>query len=84
MPFIKSLVSECCTYIVTLILSLGVIMPIYSYCTEKKLVCVIIAAPFSHQPSFCSECTRLNIYSFYNIKLVFNTKCTFLMHFYSL
>ena len=44
MPFIKSLVSKCCVYIVTLILLLGVIMPIYSCYTEKKLVYIIITA----------------------------------------
>ena len=48
MPFIKSSVSECRVCIVTLILLLGVIMPMCSYYTEKKLVCVIIIALFSH------------------------------------
>ena len=38
MPFIRSLVSKYYTYTVTLILSLGIIMPIYSYYTKKKLV----------------------------------------------
>ena len=48
MPFVRSLVSEYYTYIVTLILLLGVIMPIYSYYTKKKLVCVIIIASFNY------------------------------------
>ena len=48
MPPVRFLVSKCHTYIVILILSLGVIMPIYSYYTKKKLVCVIIAALFSY------------------------------------
>ena len=48
MPFIKSLVSKCHAYIVTLILLLGVIMPIYSYYTKKKLVYIIIVALFSY------------------------------------
>ena len=48
MPFIRSLVSKYYAYIVALILLLGAIMLIYSYYTEKKLVCVIIAALFSH------------------------------------
>ena len=47
MPFIKSLVSKCHAYTITLILLLGVIMPIYSYYTEKKLVYITIAALFS-------------------------------------
>ena len=48
MPLIKSLALECYTRIVALILLLGVIMPIYSYYTKKKLVYIIIAALFSH------------------------------------
>ena len=48
MPFIRSLVSEYYTYIVILILSLGVIMPIYFYYAEKKLVYITIAAPFGY------------------------------------
>ena len=44
MSFIKSLVSKYYTYTVTLILLLGVIMPIYSYYTKKKLVCIAIIA----------------------------------------
>ena len=48
MPPIKSLVFEYCAYIVALILLLSVIMPIYSYYTKKKLVCVTIAAFFSY------------------------------------
>ena len=47
MPFIKSLVSEYYTYIVALILLFSVIMPIYSYYTKKKLICVIITAFFN-------------------------------------
>ena len=48
MPFIRSLASKYYTYIVALILSLGVVIPIYSYYTEKKLVYIIIIALFSH------------------------------------
>ena len=81
MPFIKSSVSEYHIYTVALILSLSVIMPTYSYCTKKKLVCVIIIAPSSHQPSFCSKCIKLNIYSSCNVKSVSNTKCIFLIYF---
>ena len=42
MPFIRFLASKCYTYIVILILLLGKIMPIYSYCTKKRLVYIII------------------------------------------
>ena len=82
MPFIKSLVSAYCAYVVALILLLGEIMPIYSYCTEKRLVYIIITALFSCQPSFYSECIKLNIYLFYNVWLVFNIKYIFLVPIY--
>ena len=81
MPPIKSSASKYYAYIVTLILSLGVIMPIYSYYIEKKLVCVTIIASSSHQPSSYSKCIKLNIYSSYNIRSVFNTKYTFFIYF---
>ena len=84
MPFIKSSVSKCCVYIITLILSLGVIIPIYSYYTEKKLVCIIIAAPSGYQPSSYSKYTKLNIYSSYNIRSVSDAKYMFFIHLYSL
>ena len=77
MPFIKSIAFKYCACIVILILSLGVIMPIYSCYTEKKLVYIIITALFSHQPSSYSEYIKLNIYSSYNIKLVSNAKFFF-------
>ena len=74
MPFIRSLVSKCYTYIVSVILLLSKIMPLYSYCTKKKLVYIIIITPFSRQPFSCVKCTRLNIYLSYNIRSVFNIK----------
>ena len=79
MPPIRSSASKYCAYIVALILSLGVIMPIYSCYTEKKLVYIIIAAFFGRQPSSCSKYMKLNIYSFCNVKLVSNTKYAFFM-----
>ena len=84
MPFIRSLVSKCYTYIVALILLLGVIMPIYSYYTEKKLVCVIITAPFNYQPSSCFKYIKSNMRLSYNIHSVFNTKDIFLAYLSSL
>ena len=75
MPFIRSLASKYCTYTVAVILLLSEIMPSYSYYKEKKLVYIIIIAPFSRQPSFYIKCTKLNIYLSYNIKLVSNAKC---------
>ena len=76
MPLIRSLVSKRCARTVTVILLLGEIMPSCSCCKEKKLVYIVIIAPFSHQPSFCVECTKLNIYLSCNIKSVSNAKYT--------
>ena len=47
MPLIRSLASERRAYAVAVIFLLGEIMPSYSYCKEKKLVCVTIIAFFS-------------------------------------
>ena len=60
MPFIRSLVSKYYTYILILILLLGVIMPTCFYYTEKKLAYITIAAFSSYQPSSCSKCIKLN------------------------
>ena len=75
MPPIRSLVSECCAYIVSVILLLSEIMPSYSHYKKKKLVYIIITALSSCQPSFCSKYIKSNIYLSYNIKSVSNTKC---------
>ena len=74
MPFIRSLVFKRCTHIVLVILLLSKIMPMCSRCTEKKLVCVIIIAPFSYQPSSYLKYTKLNMYLSYNIKSVSDTE----------
>ena len=74
MPPVRSLASKCCAYIVAVILSLGEIMPSYSRYKEKKLVYIIIIAPSNHQPSFYIKCTKLNMYSSCNIRLVFYAK----------
>jgi uncharacterized membrane protein YjdF len=47
MPFIRSLVFKYYAYVVTLILLLSEIMPTYSRYTVKRLVYIIIIAPFS-------------------------------------
>ena len=70
MPFIRFLASEYYTYIVILILSLGVIISIYSYYTKKKLVYIIIIALSSHQPSFYFKYTKANTHSLCNVRLV--------------
>ena len=80
MPPIRFLAFKYHAYTVTLILSLSVIMPICSYYTKKKLVCIIIAALSSYQPFSYSECIKLNIYSSYNVRSVSNIKYIFLIH----
>ena len=74
MPFIKSLVSKRRTYTMAVILLLSEIIPSCSHYKEKKLVYITIITPFSCQPSFYIKCTKLNIYLFYNVKSVSNTK----------
>ena len=74
MPLIKSLASERCAYIVFIILSLGEIMPLYSRCAKKKLVCVIIITLSSRQPSSYFKCIKLNIHLSCNIKSVLDAK----------
>ena len=84
MPFIRSLVSEYYAYIVTIILLLSEIMPIYSYYVLKGLVYIVIIAPLGRQPSFCTKYTKLNICLFCDIRLVSNAKCAFFIYFYIL
>ena len=74
MPFIRSLASKCHAYAVAVILSLGEIMPSYSYCNKKKLVYIIIIAPFSHQSSSYIKCIKLNIHLSCNVRLVSNAE----------
>ena len=45
MPPVRPLVSKHRACIIAVILSLSEIMPMYSCCTKKKLVYIIIAAP---------------------------------------
>jgi len=74
MPPIKYSAFKRCTYIILTILSLGEIMSPYSRCEEKKLVCVVIAAPSGRQPSSYTKYTRVNIRSSYNVRSVSNAK----------
>ena len=74
MPLIRSLASERRAYTVVVNFLLGEIMPTCSYCDEKKLVYIIIMALFSHQPSFYSKCTKLNICLSCNIKLILDAE----------
>ena len=74
MPPVRFSVSTHHAKLVAVIVSPSKIMPFYSCCKEKKLVYVIIVAPFSHQPSSYIKYTKLNMRLFCNIKLVFNTE----------
>ena len=78
MSFIKSLASKCHACIIAIILLLSEIMPTYSRCVLKGLVCIIIVTPLNCQPFFYTECTKLNIRLSYNVKLVSNAKYIFL------
>ena len=79
MPPIRSLVSKCRVHAVVVILLLGEIMPSYSYYKEKKLVYIIIVAPFNRQPSFYIECTKSNIRLSCNVKSVSDAEYLYLI-----
>ena len=68
MPLIKSqlLISHYTTIVATILLLSKIILS-YSRYAKKKLVYIVITAPFSHQPSFYTKCTQANIRSSYNI-----------------
>ena len=84
MPFVRFLASKRRAYVVTMILLLGEIMPTYSYYVLKRLVYIIIIAFLGRQPFSYTKCTKLNICLSYNIRLVFNAKYIFFIHFYIL
>ena len=80
MPFIRSLVSKRRACVVAVIFLLGKIMPTYSRCVLKGLVCVIIIALLGCQPSSYTKYIKLNMYLFYNIRLMSNAKCAYLIY----
>ena len=84
MPPIRSLASKHRTHVVAVILLFSKIIPTYSRYMLKGLVYIIIIAPLSRQPSSYTKCTKLNMHSSCNIKLVSNAKCIYLIHFYIL
>ena len=82
MPPIRSSVSKCAARyfkLVAVILLFSKIMPTYFCYMLKGLVCIIIIAPLSCQPSSCAKCTKLNMRLFCNIRLISNIKYTFLI-----
>ena len=84
MPLVRSLVSKRYAYVIAVILSLSKIMPTYSCCVLKGLVCIIIIAPLGHQPFSYTKCTKSNIYLSCNIKSVSNAKCVYFIYSYIL
>ena len=84
MPLIKSLASKRRACVVAVILLLSKIMPTYSCCVLKGLVCIIIIAPLGRQPFSCTKYIKLNMRLSCNIKLVSNAKCMFLLYSYIL
>ena len=87
MSFVRSSVSKRLAYcfkLMAVIFLLSKIIPIYSCYAEKGLVYIIIIAFFNRQLFFYIKYIKLNIYSCYNIRLVSNTKCIFLIYLYTL
>ena len=84
MPFIRSLVFKRRAHAVIVILLLSEIMPSCSCCNEKKLVYIIIIAPFGCQPSFYFKCTKLSMCLSCNVRSVSDAECLYFMHSYSL
>ena len=77
MPPIRSSASKRCILLAAFISLDGEIINSYSYCAKKGLVYIIIANSFSRQPSSYAECTKLNTYMLYNMRLVSLNKYTF-------
>ena len=84
MPPIRSSASKHYACIVAVILSFSKIMPTYFHYMLKGLVCVIIIAPLSCQPSSYTKYTKLNMRLSCNVRLVFNAKCAYLIYSYIL
>ena len=61
MSFIRFFAFNWCNRLVIVILLLGEIMPLCSYCSEKELVCVTIVSPTGRQSFSCIECMQANM-----------------------
>ena len=84
MPPIRSSASKRRACIVAVILLLSKIMPTCSYCVLKGLVYIIIIAPLGCQSFFYAKCIKLNMRLSYDVRLVSNAKCIYLMRSYVL
>ena len=82
MPPIGSTALACYFRLISLILSLGEMMPICSYYAEKGLIYITIIAPSSRQFFFYTECTCTNIQLSCNICPISNTKYIFVFSCY--
>ena len=79
MPPIRSSASKRRLRLISLILSLGKIIPSCSYYIEKRLSYIAILALFSRQLSSYTKCTKSNIRLSYDIKSVSNAEYIYLM-----
>ena len=84
MLFIRFLASKRRLRLVSLILSLGEVMPLYSYYIKKSLSYIAILAPSGRQFSFYTKYIYTNMRLSYNIRSVFNTKYIYLIRSYIL
>ena len=84
MSSVRFLASKRRTYVIAVILLLSEIMPTYSQCLLKGLVCITIITLLGRQLSSYAKCTKLNIYLSCDIRLVFNAKYAFLIRLYIL
>ena len=84
MPAVRSLVFKYYTLFISSIAYNNKTISPYSCYAKKGLVYIIIADPFSYQPSFCSKYTKLNICTLCDVHLISFNKYIFLVHFTSL
>jgi len=62
-------------YTIAIVLLLGEIILSPCSCYAKEgLVYIALASPLSRQPSFYLECTKVNIYLFYDVRSISNAK----------
>ena len=77
MPPIRSSISKRCALLATSISLNREIMSSYSHYTKKGLVYIIITDLSGRQPSSYTKCTKLNIYTLYNVRSVSLNKYAF-------
>ena len=80
MPFIKLSAFKRRTLLAASISLNGEIISLCSHYTKKGLVYIIIINFFSRQLFFYTECTKLNTYVLYNVRLISLNKYAFLYY----